>query len=677
MTDRMIEKNPERGCEEFPNLLTPLTLRGLVLKNRMFSAPTSLAKLGENEHYSRENIDYYRYKAMGGCALVSVGDVIVDNTTGRSHPEQVGLDDSSHLPYLVKLADAIHSGGAAASVEIDHGGALCSPDTLGGRNPIGPSGYVDEWGDTVEEMTTAQIYEVAEAYGRAAKIAKDCGFDMVMIHAGHGWLIHQFISEVTNHRTDEWGGSFENRMRFALLVVEKVREAVGEQFPIEIRISGSERMQGGYDIRTGVEIAKALDGAVDLIHVSAGTQQDLYSFILMHPGAFQKHGENSHLAAEIKKHVSTPVVTVGAWNDPVQMEAFLQEGKADGIAMGRALLADPFLPRKVTEGRIDEIRPCLRCGQCQGGMMENKIMRCSINPVIGRESDALHPLPHTRHGKVMIVGGGPGGMHTAIKSAQYGNETVLYEKRKKLGGALKFAEDTGFKKTMYHYRSYLDHMCRKLPIRIVTGTEVTPEIVREESPDLLVIATGAKPVIPPIPGADLPHVLIGADVMNSTERDANGDLYREKVGHRVAVIGGGMIGCELAVLFARKGHEVALIEMRDEVAADCVVTYRINLMHQIEKESGIRIYARASCKEITPTEVRIVVQNDAGEEILAIPADTVLMSAGMRSDEAAYKDLLGIVAETVVIGDAKHAGRVQQATADAKQVLDTFMMDME
>lgn len=222
---------------------------------------------------------------------------------------------------------------------------------------------------------------------------------MVNVHCGHGWLLHQFISTLTNRRTDQWGGSLENRMRFPLLVVKKVRQAVGRNFPIEIRISGSERVEGGYGIETGIEIAKMLDGKVDLIHVSAGTNTDWYSFVLMHPGIFQKEGENANLADEIRKHVKTPVVSVGAFTDPDFMEAFLEKGGADAIALGRSLIADPFLPKKVMRHQTEDIRPCLRCGECQGGMMAHHCMRCTVNPLIGREKEVFHPVPVHHTGK--------------------------------------------------------------------------------------------------------------------------------------------------------------------------------------------------------------------------------------------------------------------------------------
>jgi len=309
----------------YKHLTAPLTIAGLTLKNRMFSAPTSMAELGPDEHYSKENIEYYKLRALGGAAVVPVGDVIVDLDTGRSHPQQVGINEPSAAPYLCAVADAIHAGGAMASVEIDHGGALCPPEFIGGKKAMGPSGYVDPWGDEVLEMTEEQIFFLADKFAQGAANAKAYGFDMVLLHGGHGWLLHQFISPITNHRRDKWGGSLENRMRFPLLVIEKMREAVGPKFPIEIRFSGTEYAQGGYGPEEGIEIAKMLDGKVDLLHVSAGTMQEDFSAVLMHPGAFQEDMHNAYLAAEIKKHVKTPVLSVGAFNMPDAMEKFLEE----------------------------------------------------------------------------------------------------------------------------------------------------------------------------------------------------------------------------------------------------------------------------------------------------------------------------------------------------------------
>ena len=634
----------------YEKLLQPLQVAGLRLKNRMLSAPTSLAELGPGEHYSDDNINYYKLKAAGGVALVSVGDVIVDLSTGRSHPMQVGLDDPTAIPYLVKMADAIHSGGAAAEIEIDHGGALCDPVFIDGKNAIGPSGYVDAWGDEVLEMTEEQIYDIAEKFGEAAATAKACGFDMVMIHAGHGWLLHQFISPVTNHRTDQWGGSIENRMRFPLLVVEKVRAAVGKSFPIDIRISGSERMPGGYDISTGIEIAKALDGKVDLIHVSAGSQQDEYSAVLMHPGAFQKHGENAGLAAEIKKHVKTPVVTVGAFSEPDKMEAFLEESGVDCIAMGRALIADPFLPRKIMRGKVEDITPCLRCGECQSGLMRNKTMRCAVNPYIGREMEYFHPIPTRETKKLLIVGGGPAGMQAAITACERGHKVTLVEKSDRLGG-LKYADNADFKYNIRRYRDMTAAKVMALPVDVRLNTVVTDELVAEVQPDAILACVGADPWALPVPGADGQNVIFGAELQKNDPR----------VGQRVVVIGGGLIGCEEGIALAREGHEVTILEMQEELCPDCGRMHRLNVLHQIEVAETLTTATGLRCTGIDAQGVTAV--DREGRES-KFPADTVVMCAGMRPRSAEVERLSRYCAEFYVCGDASRARQIGQATRD-------------
>ena len=634
----------------YEKLLQPLQVAGLRLKNRMLSAPTSLAELGPGEHYSDDNINYYKLKAAGGVALVSVGDVIVDLSTGRSHPMQVGLDDPTAIPYLVKMADAIHSGGAAAEIEIDHGGALCDPVFIDGKNAIGPSGYVDAWGDEVLEMTEEQIYDIAEKFGEAAATAKACGFDMVMIHAGHGWLLHQFISPVTNHRTDQWGGSIENRMRFPLLVVEKVRAAVGKSFPIDIRISGSERMPGGYDISTGIEIAKALDGKVDLIHVSAGSQQDEYSAVLMHPGAFQKHGENAGLAAEIKKHVKTPVVTVGAFSEPDKMEAFLEESGVDCIAMGRALIADPFLPRKIMRGKVEDITPCLRCGECQSGLMRNKTMRCAVNPYIGREMEYFHPIPTRETKKLLIVGGGPAGMQAAITACERGHKVTLVEKSGRLGG-LKYADNAHFKYNIRRYRDMTAAKVMALPVDVRLNTVVTDELVAEVQPDAILACVGADPWALPVPGADGQNVIFGAELQKNDPR----------VGQRVVVIGGGLIGCEEGIALAREGHEVTILEMQEELCPDCGRMHRLNVLHQIEVAETLTTATGLRCTGIDAQGVTAV--DGEGRES-KFPADTVVMCAGMRPRSAEVERLSKYCAEFYVCGDAARARQIGQATRD-------------
>lgn len=644
--------------QKYNKLTSPITLAGVTLKNRMFSSPTSLAELGPEEHYSKENIEYYKLRALGGAAVVPVGDVIVDLDTGRSHPQQVGINEPDAAPYLCAMADAIHSGGAMASVEIDHGGALCAPEFIGGKKAFGPSGYIDPWGDEVVEMTEEQIYWVADKFAEAALNARAYGFDMVMLHGGHGWLLHQFISPITNHRTDKWGGSLENRMRFPLLVIERIRAAVGRQFPIEIRISGTEYAEGGYGLEEGIEIAKMLDGKVDLIHVSAGTQQEEYSAVLMHPGAFQKDMHNAYLAAEIKKHVKTPVLSVGAFNMPDDMERFLEDSGVDCIAMGRALIADPFLPRKVMEGRPEDITPCIRCTECQSGMMKNRIMRCSVNPYIGRECEVFHPLPTYKHKKILIAGGGPAGMQAALVGMERGHEVVLCEASDRLG-ALRFTDnDTDFKLPMRRYRESQIEKVMRSGAEVRLNTKVTKEIVDEVKPDVLIAAVGSEPFAVPVPGADGANVVFGANLSPETN-----------VGKTVVIIGGGFIGCEEAVDLANKGHNVTILEMIDTLASECARMHRIGLMHEIETNERITAATGMRCTKID--EAGVYAQDKDGNEQF-YPCDTVVMASGMRSRSAEVEELRPLVKEFYVIGDARKAAKIMNSTRDAYDTIVTL-----
>lgn len=634
----------------YPTLTSPLKLAGLTLKNRIFSAPTSLAELGPDTKYTKENIEFYKLRAAGGAAVVCVGEIIVDLENGQSHPQQIGIDDPGNSTTFCQLVDAIHSHGAAASAELDHGGALCAPEFLG-KTPAGPSAYVDEWGDEVRAMTEEEILNAAKKFGEAAATAKHYGFDMVTVHAGHGWLIHQFLSPLTNFRTDKWGGSMENRLRFLLLCIDEIRAAVGKNYPIEVRISGSERIEGGFDIETGVEIAKALDGKVDLIHVSAGTQQVDYSCVKMHPGPFESDMENRNLASAIKKVVSTPVCSVGAYNFPQQMEEAITSGDCDCIALGRALVADPFLPKKVLDGKEDDIRPCLRCSDCMSSMIAFRGMRCAVNPIIGRECDAFHPLPVNQKQKVLIAGGGPAGMQAALTASEKGHEVILCEAKDVLGGALKFADNGAPNKiTMKRYRDYqIQKVMSDANIDVRLNTKVDKDIVDEVQPDVLIAAIGGKPVTPPIEGVDADHVFFGADLMPDMP-----------LGKNVVVIGGGMIGCEESIYLSDLGHNVTIVELKDDIAADCLKYPFLWLHHEVETRD-IKVMTESSCSKIDKDTVTVK-HADGSEEVVA--ADSVILAAGSRALSDEVDQLRTLCKKFYVAGDAKVAKNVMMAVRD-------------
>lgn len=630
----------------YPHLCSPLKVGPLTLRNRMASAPTSLATLGPGGHPSLENIAYYELRAKGGACIVTMGDVIVHGT-GLAHPEAVLLTDPDVLPALVPLAEAIRRHGAVASIEIDHGGGKANPMFTSDHVSHGPSAIRAAGGYDVEPMSVDFLHEIADAYGKGAAVAKLAGFQMVTLHAGHGWLIHQFLSPLTNHRGDEYGGSFENRCRFMLEVIERIRAHCGPDFPIEVRMSGTELAdeQGGYTLADGVEIAKVLDGKVDLIHVSTGGGHPSGGTV-MHPSMFLPHGCNVYLAAEIKKHVSTPVATVGSLSEPDKMEQIIASGQADLVCMARALIADPYLPQKVMEGRPEDIRPCQRCYNCQGGMFVTRNMRCAVDPVIGNELRGQIPVPLTRPRKVLIAGGGPAGMVAAVTAAKRGHDVTLCEASDSLGGAIRYAKHVPFKRYLDDYLHYLIRQVGRAGVQVRLGTRVTPDLAEALAPDVLIAAVGARPIVPKLLGMDLPHVVMGGKA-----HEVIGTL-----GQRVAIIGGGLVGTELAIHLADLGKRPVVLEMRGDYAVDSNPQHKNAIHWQKEHLIDFRLNTRVTA--VTPEGLEAVDQ--AGQPVF-VPADSVVVAVGYRADETQVEALRFTAPEFHWIGDCYRPGKVGDA----------------
>ena len=630
----------------YPHLCSPLKVGPLTLRNRMASAPTSLATLGPGGHPSLENIAYYELRAKGGACIVTMGDVIVHGT-GLAHPEAVLLTDPDVLPALMPLAEAIRRHGAVVSIEIDHGGGKANPMFTSDHVSHGPSAIRAAGGYDVEPMSVDFLHEIADAYGKGAAVAKLAGFQMVTLHAGHGWLIHQFLSPLTNHREDEYGGSFENRCRFMLEVIGRIRAHCGPDFPIEVRMSGTELAdeQGGYTLADGVEIAKVLDGKVDLIHVSTGGGHPSGGTV-MHPSMFLPHGCNVYLAAEIKKHVSTPVATVGSLSEPDKMEQIIASGQADLVCMARALIADPYLPQKVMEGRPEDIRPCQRCYNCQGGMFVTRNMRCAVDPVIGNELRGQIPVPLTRPRKVLIAGGGPAGMVAAVTAAKRGHDVTLCEASDSLGGAIRYAKHVPFKKYLDDYLHYLIRQVGRAGVQVRLGARVTPDLAEALAPDVLIAAVGARPIVPKLPGMDLPHVVMGGKA-----HEVIGTL-----GQRVAIIGGGLVGTELAIHLADLGKRPVVLEMRSDYAVDSNPQHKNAIHWQKEHLIDFRLNTRVTA--VTPEGLEAVDQ--AGQPVF-VPADSVVVAVGYRADETQVEALRFTAPEFHWIGDCYRPGKVGDA----------------
>lgn len=636
----------------YPHLFSPIKLGNVTYRNRIFASPTGNSQVIPGDYLKRECIAFYELRAKGGAAVVALGDGIVHTPTGLMHPYKLRLDDPDVVPSLSAAARAIRQHGAVPSLELSHGGKyanvanLCSKNTRTGMPPYGPDHEFTADGTEIFEMPEEIIDTIVKAYGDAAALGKMCGFGMVIVHGGHGWLLHQFMSPNTNHRTDTYGGSRENRMRFTLRVLDSIRAAVGPGFPIEFRMSGAEFTEGGYDINEGIEIAKLIAPKVDLLHVSAGVHDDPNTCIITHPSMFHEHGCNVWLAEQIKKHVDVPVATVGGLNDPAQMEEILASGKADVIEMSRALTADPYLPIKAATGQEDKITRCIRCFLCLNQTATSRNMRCSVNPEIGRELEHQYALPAVQPKRVLVVGGGPAGMEAALTAAQRGHHVTLCDANDRLGGQLLCEEHVPFKREMYDFCRVKAQQLAEAGVDVRCSTRVDRGYAEAFAPDAIVCAVGADPIIPPIKGIDLPHVKFISELRKE----------QPDFGKRVVIIGGGLVGSETAVHLLQRGHEVTIVEFNSDYARDATIWHKQGLRCQLEGRAKLVLNTRVT--EITP-EGAIVTHADGTQELIC--ADTVFCAAGLRPNDAAREELMGITPYFYPIGDCMQVAQMFQA----------------
>ena len=634
---------------KFPHLSSPITIGRVTFRNRMFSAPMGGTDITNDGCIGPKSTAFYELRGKGGAAAVTVSECMVHPKTDGSHAYHLDTSILNSLAAATYTADAIHRHGAVPSLELSYSGMyagtyMTDKTKQHEMNQWGACDTVRADGVKVKALTEDMIQEIVAAYGQTAALAKRAGFGMIMIHGGHGWLLNQFLSPYFNKRTDKYGGSLENRCRLAMEVLQSVREAVGPGFPIEFRMSGSELFEGGYDLEEGVRIAQQLEPYIDLLHVSAGTYQR--GFGDTHPSMFKEHGCNVYLAAEIKKHVSIPVATIGALNDPEQMEEIIASGKADVVYMARALLADPFLPRKVMENRDDEIVKCLRCFTCMAERAATSTRRCTVNPLIGREMEGDEVMPAATKKKVLVAGGGPGGLYAAYTAARRGHQVILCEKEAQLGGILKSEQALPFKHEMYELTGTYEKFARNAGVEIRLNTEVTAEYAEQETADALIIAVGSQPIVPPIPGLDGDNVVVVNDYYQQ----------KEKVTDKVVAFGGGLAGCECAIHLGMEGKEVHLVEMRNELAPDANVRHRPLLLKEIDKY----VTVHTGCRGMEVTKEGILCETEEKEQIL-VPGTSVICALGQRSRTNVVEKLRDCAPYVAVIGDAGKVSTITNA----------------
>jgi len=635
---------------KYPNLCKPIKIGSVWYRNRMFSTPMGGTDIENDGCIGPKSTAFYEYRAKGGAAAVTVSELMVHPATDGSHAYHLDESILNSLAKAAYTADAIRRHGAVPSIELSHSGMFAGTYMTDRNKSHGLAHWsaddgVRADGVPYKALTKDMIGEIVAAYGHVAGLCKRAGFEMVMVHAGHGWLLNQFLSPMFNHRTDEYGGSTENRCRLTIEVLKAVRAAVGPGFPIELRLSGAEFVEEGYGLDEGVKIAKLLEPYIDILHVTAGTYQR--TFGITHPSMFEDHGRNVYLAAEIKKHVSIPVATIGGLSDPVQMEEIIASGKADIVYMGRQLLADPFLPQKVMENRDEEIVHCMRCFVCMSERAATGTRRCAINPIIGREDEGMEISPAPVKKRVLVAGGGPGGLYAAYTAARRGHDVLLCEKEDRVGGILKSEEVLPFKQEMYMLGNTYKLLAERAGAKIVTGQAVTKEFAEAYKPDALIIAVGSSPLRPPIPGLDGENVILVNDLYK----------HEKPVTDSVAVFGGGISGVECAIHMGMEGKTVHLVEMRDDVALDSVIRQRPILLEKLYKLCTVHTGYRG----LEVTKDGIWCQTREGEKVL-VPGTTIICALGQRPNSGTVEELYDCAPFVRVIGDANSIGTITKAT---------------
>lgn len=644
---------------KYPNLFKPLKLGRTILRNRIFAAPTGYCDLTKENIATEPLMAYYEAKARGGAAVVHVGEAYIDSKHGVDIPKYLALDSDECVSPLATVADAIAKHGAVPSIELMHAGMFSSQSFVDGNEIWAPSETTIRGtkagarlnGVVLPEMPEEVIMDIIEKYAQAAKRVQRAGFRMVLLHGGHGWLLNQFMSPLVNHRTDKWGGSAENRMRFPIAVCDRIKEVCGKDFLIDFRMSADEANSVGYKIDVGVEMAEQIDGHCDIIHCSCGNHEVVESFVVMHPSMFLPDGCNMKYAAEVKKHVKTPVATVGAFSDPAMMDKVLGEGLVDVIEIARGLIADPDLPNKARMGRDEDINECLRCYACFSQLLVKGQYGCAINPIIGRELENKYDTPPVRREKVVVIGGGMGGMEAALDCAKRGHQVTLIEKNHTLGGVLLIEENVAFKSKLCLYIGRQARRVMENPaITVMLDTGATKELVDSLKPDAVIAALGAKPAVPGIPGVD------GANVMNAEEAYVNA----EKVGTRVVIIGGGLVGAELAIHLAMNGRKVTLMHRHSEIK------YGGNGLHgqAIGEQFAIRkIDTAMNTSPIEITEKGVIGKGPDGEKLFE--ADTVIYSVGQRPLAEEAEQFRFCAPEFYVVGDCGTPATILEATSQA------------
>ena len=659
---------------EYKHIFEPFTVKRMTMKNRIVMTPMGTNYGEQNGEMSFLHINYYEQRAKGGTGLIIVENASVFSPQGSNGTTQLRIDHDSYIPRLYKLCETVHKHGACIAIQINHAGASAQAHRTG-IQPVSASDIPSkEGGEIPRPLTKEEIYEIVEKYGKAAKRAQTAGFDAVEIHAGHSYLLSQFLSPLTNKRTDEFGGSPENRARFAKLVIEEVRKQVGPFFPIFVRISADEFMEGGNTLEDTLEYLQYFEKEVDVFDVSAGLNGSIQYQI---DANYLADGWRSYMAKAVKERYNKPCITMGNIRDPRIADDILARGDADLIGIGRGLIADPEWVNKVEFGDTADIRKCISCNiGCAGHRIGiNRPIRCTINPGVNTGEDYKKKRVK-RQCNVVVIGAGTAGLEAACTAAEVGCTTFIIEKKPYLGGLAAEISKIPDKNRLADFPNYLIHRAEKMKnMFIFKNTEATIEQIQSLHPDIIVNATGSSPLLPPIKGL---HDVIDKEndkvssILNMINHVVSGDYPEDMSGKKVVVIGGGAVGLDVVEYFAPRGADVSIVEMMPIIGNGIDPVSKTGTFNLMEKH-GVKQLTNTALLEVK--EDSFLVKNPDGTEE-ELPFDYGFVCLGMRANNPILKQLQESFdtgkTEIMNIGDSVRARRIIEGTEEARNILNVL-----
>lgn len=654
----------------YKHIFEPLTIRRMTMKNRIMMTPMGTNYGEQSGEMSFLHINYYEQRARGGTGLIMVENANVDYPLGSNGTTQLRIDHDNYLPRLFKLTETVHKHGACIGIQINHAGASAQSARTQ-MQPVSASDIPSKAGGEIPRpLEKEEILQIVKKYGQAAKRAQAAGFDTVEIHAGHSYLISQFLSPLTNHRTDEFGGSAENRARFARMVLEEVRAQVGPHFPIFVRISADEFLEGGNTLEDTLDYLQYFQEEADVIDVSAGLNSSIQYQI---DANYLPDGWRSYMAKAVKERYGKPCVTTGNIRNPQVAEDILAKGDADIIGMGRGLIADPDWVNKVEFGDVCDIRKCISCniGCARNRIGINRPIRCTVNPAV-LHGEVYKKQRVSKPCNVVVIGGGTAGLEAACTAAEVGCTTFLIEKKPYLGGLAAEISKIPDKKRLADFPNYLIHRAHKLKnLFVFTQTEATTEFIKNLKPNILVNATGSLPLLPPIAGLHDTLGKPGSHVYSIFDMIQHVDQYPEDMtGKKVCVIGGGAVGLDVVEFFAPRGAEVSIVEMLPAIGNGIDPISKVGTFALMDKYH-VRQMPNTALKEVRDDS--FLVETPEGKETLNF--DYGFVCLGMKANTPVLAELqnaFGDEIEVINIGDSVRARRIIEGTDEGRNILNTL-----